>query len=391
MSYILYFQLKLYAAQLIHYPRIDNTYKAKAFTNLTNDISYGGVTFDADHPYLLFCFQFLFPLVVIILFMMYSHWWLIKKCQDSHNWAVDPDSWAITIAHAIISSTLIVYILALDIAALKFREDTPEYYNENYNVFLYRYPGTVLCWDILPVIVIIAVLIFIALAVKDLNNDAAMNICCHKVKLPRAKTVIFLLLKLTGVVPLLPLAAHAHYIIIAWITDPLYATGIGIDYAIFYVSLLVVLKLSCKRTKQFYDSWTKHKSDKSRICFGCFAILGVFAVWFVSLSFQVLVTIFFIYIPINHSIEDTPSTLLTIIQGIGAVFLGLIAWKVIVDPRSSGKLGSLSIISGALRKAIKKKGPTCKLHGDSEWDGFNEEEKLAEVLSHVIKISNAPN
>ena len=152
-----------------------------------------------------------------------------------------------------------------------------------------------------------------------------------------------------------------------------------------------MLKLSCKRTKQFYDSWAKHKSDKSRISFGCFAILGVFAVWFVSLSLQVLVTILFIYIPINHSIEDTPSTLLTIIQGIGAVFLGLIAWKVIVDPRSKGKLGSLSIISGALRKAIKKKSPTCKLHGDSEWDGFNEEENLTEVLSHVIKISDAPN
>ena len=223
MSYIFYSQLKLYAAQFTHYPRIDNTYKAKAFINLTNNISYGGVTFDADHPYLLFCFQFLFPLVVIILFMMYSHWWLIKKRhQDNQDdWAVDPDSWAITIAHAIISSTLIVYILALDIAALKFREYTPEYYNES--VVLFHYPGTVLFWDILAVVVI-AVLIFIALTMtaKNLNNDAAMNIiCCHKVKLPRAKTVIFLLLKLTGVVPLLSLTAHTHYIIIAWITDTL--------------------------------------------------------------------------------------------------------------------------------------------------------------------------
>ena len=168
MSYILYFQLKLYAAQLIHYPRIDNTYKAKAFTNLTNDISYGGVTFDADHPYLLFCFQFLFPLVVIILFMMYSHWWLIKKCQDNQDdWAVDPDSWAITIAHAIISSTLIVYILALDIAALKFREYAPEYYNESYNALLFHYPGTVLFWDILAVV--ITILIFIALTMTAKN------------------------------------------------------------------------------------------------------------------------------------------------------------------------------------------------------------------------------
>ena len=58
----------------------------------------------------------------------------------------------------------------------------------------------------------------------------------------------FLFLKLAGVVPLLVLASHAHYIIIAWITDPIYATGVGINYAIFYVIHLVALKQSCKRT-----------------------------------------------------------------------------------------------------------------------------------------------
>ena len=109
--------------------------------------------------------------------------------------------------------------------------------------------------------------------------------------------------------------------------------------------------------------------------------------WLISLSLQVLVTVFFVYIPIDHSIEDTPSTLVTIIQAIGAVFLGLIAWKVIVNP--SGK-GALSTISDALRKAIQKKNTKCKLHDDSEWDRFDDEEKLAEVLHHVIKMYDAP-
>ena len=70
------------------------------------------------------------------------------------------------------------------------------------------------------------------------------------------------------------------------------------------------------------------------------------------------------------------------------MFLGLIAWKVIVNP--SGK-GFLSIISGALRKAFKKKNHECELHSDSEWDGFDDEKKLTEVLHHVIKINDAPN
>ena len=69
------------------------------------------------------------------------------------------------------------------------------------------------------------------------------------------------------------------------------------------------------------------------------------AVWLVSLSLQVLVTAFFVYIPINNSIEDTPSKLLTIIQGIIVLILGLIA---------ALALGALAIISGALRKVIQK-------------------------------------
>ena len=332
------------------------------------------VTFDINYPNLLYCFQFLFPPLVIILVMMYSCCWLMRKFAQN-NWTEDPDSWAITIAHAIISSTFIVYVLGLDVAAVKFRCSSPEYHGQSYDEHLFHYPGTVLLWDILAVLITTA--LFIGLAVMCCCNDK----------------YAFLLLKLAGVVPLLILASHAHYIIIAWITDPLYATGVGINYAIFYIIHLVILKQSLKRTKQCYDSWTKLKESDSqkesctcrKVLYGCFVVLAVPAVWFVSLSLQVLITVFFVYIPINHSIEDTPSTLLTIIQGTGAVFLGLIAWKVIVDPR--GNDAPLSTISGALRKAIKKKNHKCELSNDQEWVGFNDEDKLAEVLHHVIKLN----
>ena len=104
------------------------------------------------------------------------------------------------------------------------------------------------------------------------------------------------MLKLAGVVPLLSLASHAHYIIIAWITDPLHATGIGINYAIFYVIHLVVLKQSCKRTRQCYDAFPEYL----KVYCIPIVVLPTVAVWFVSLSLQVLVTAFFVYIPINN-------------------------------------------------------------------------------------------
>ena len=69
------------------------------------------------------------------------------------------------------------------------------------------------------------------------------------------------------------------------------------------------------------DSLWRQLSTRWKVCFGCFAVLVVFAVWFVCLSLQVLVTAFFVYIPINHSIEDTPSTLLTSYTALMPCFL----------------------------------------------------------------------
>ena len=87
---------------------------------------------------------------------MYICWWPLNKFAEEHS--KDPDSWAITIAHAIISLTFILYVIALDIAALKFRDPTPAYHNANYSGLLYHYPGGVLFWDILALL-IIAILI----------------------------------------------------------------------------------------------------------------------------------------------------------------------------------------------------------------------------------------
>ena len=78
----------------------------------------------------------------------------------------------------------------------------------------------------------------------------------------------------------------------------------------------------------------KPNTQKKVSC--CFAVLLAIVTWLFSISLQILLTLFFVYIPINNSIEETPSTLFTIIQGVTVVFLGLIAWKVIVDPSGRG-------------------------------------------------------
>ena len=193
------------------------------------------------------------------------------------------------------------------------------YYKTQKNDLLFFYTVPLFLWDL------IALAIFIVLSVRMVRLRKYLE------SFELNDKDMFVLLATAGTVPeLLSLASHAHYIIIAWVLDPIYATGIGIYYAIFYVVYLVVLKQTFKAA---YEAFSLNV-----------ALGAMFAVYVVTVIFQVLVTVFVVYIPINNAIENTPTRLSTIIQGVATLFLGLIAYKIIIDPRET------STVKGAIQK-----------------------------------------
>ena len=111
----------------------------------------------------------------------------------------------------------------------------------------------------------------------------------------KVETATFLFLKLAGMVPLLVRASHAHYTIIAWITDSLYATGIGINYAIFYVIYLVEFKHTYIGIKEIKDSRLECRNKNvQKIVHCCIAVLLMVIAWLISVSLQVLLSVFFL-------------------------------------------------------------------------------------------------
>ena len=171
------------------------------------------------------------------------------------------------------------------------------------------------------------------------------------------KTALYLFLILFGIAPLLCLASHVHYIAIAWITDPVYSGAIGIYYGIVIFMQFFLLK-------QAYAN----NCRKQMVCQMC-------STWLAINGFQVLITVFFVYIPIKHSIENTPTFLYAFISGSGVLLLLLIAYKVIHDPR-----GTLSI-SGTIQNVFHKikDKDVCDM-GNKAWKKLDEEEKLAELM-----------
>ena len=287
---------------------------------------------------LLYVFQIIFPILTVTIILWYScclHW-SIKNEYDEYTKNVN--NWATLTAHAIICLFFILYVLALDIAVLSFRnhdKTTTAYYNTDHNDRLYFYTVPMLIWDVIATVTIILMLFRVLACCKETStNKTSSWVRCVKWFCKNEDKRTLQSLAAAGVVPgLLCLASHAHYIIIAWVSDPIYATSIGIYYAIFYVLHLVVLKQTYKGIDDHdRDSLPQ---DNPPVNFNYKAMGVAFLVGCLTVSYQVLITVFVVYIPINHSVEDTPNRLSTIIQGVGAVFLGLIAYRVIVDPKGN--------------------------------------------------------
>ena len=380
-------QLKLYAAKLKPNPEIDSTYQADGLNMETLDRElYTDVTFfDVRHPDLLYCFQMLFPPFTIVLLVVYgcSSYYSVKAYVEKHT--KYSTSWATATAHAVLSLAFTLFVVILDILALIFRKAAPDYYTESFHAPLFHYPGLTLFWDGIALTTIMTVMILAMIIWGCCQND---KLSCLKKKINKKK-IVFLLLLFAGVVPLLCFASHAHYIFIAAITDPFYATGIGIYYGIFYYVHLSLLKRTYEGVDQVQttDQSTtpqqgdKHTESEDVAPFNCKAMICVFVVLFVMVCYQILITTFYVFLPINHSVENVPSRIFLILQVASAILLSLLAYKIAFGLRETP---SLSAMSSAIRNfLLKKRDENSNLCNKRNWDCLDEDKKLTHLLHEL--------
>ena len=261
-------------------------------------------------------------------------------------------NFATTAAHAVLSLVFIVYVFLLDIVAVAVRNETPEYYSEMYNKLLFDYPGVLLLWDIIA----IGMFVISALIAAWHHDENTFPLLVEVRK-----------------VPLLCFASHAHYILIAWITDPFYATSVGIYYGVCYIIHFLLFKQTYKGV---YKSTTNNCCRK--------ALGAAVTVMFIALCYQVLITVFVAFLPINNAVENTPSRIFIAIQSAGALVLGFLAYQTIVGKQS------FSVIIGAIRNMIKMP-PKFYSGSETQWNMLGNEEKFAEVLQHVFKTNSVHN
>ena len=335
-------------------PRIDNTYVAVAVKlNTLHEMLDQDPFLDGNTPQLLYCFQFLFPPLVCLLAVLYICWSYKSIGKYAEKQSRHINGWATISAYAVMCWTFVAYVIALDIAAVAYRDHnvmpTSEFFTTTDDNLLYQYPLMLLAvWD---VIALLQILLFTILYYTIITVSKILN----WEDILREEKIYFLMI-LFGIGPLLCLASHTHYIAIAWITDPVYSGAIGIYYGILIFMWFYLLKQTY--TENFL-----------------LRVLQMIVAWLTIIAFQVLITFFFVYIPIKHSIENTPTFLYAFISGTGILLLLLIAYKVIHDPR-----GTLSI-SGTVQNILQKmENKNLKLRNVKDWDDLDEEEKFTELV-----------
>ena len=340
-------------------PRIDNTYVAVAAKLKTlNEELYHDPFLDGNIPQLLYCFQFLFPPLICLLALSYVglsyksiQKYVEKQSRHTKNWAA-------IFAYAVMCWTFVGYVIALDAAAVAYRGQhvMPEFFTDN---LLYQYPLMPLAvWDVVALLF----LLLFTIPVIGFLLSIKWEQC-------KEKTLYFLMI-LLGIAPLLCLASHAHYIAIAWITDPVYSGAIGIYYGILIFMWFFLLKQAYAK-----DCFWKTVAQMS-------------VAWLTIVVLQLLTSFFFVYIPVKHSIENTPTFLYAVISGSGVLLLLLIAYKVIHDPR-----GTLSI-SGTIQNILNKmEREKRRLNNVNDWHHLDEEEKVTELMYkhyNIQEISHVP-
>ena len=244
--------------------------------------------------------QIVFPIISsLLLFGFYVYYWCIIK-KDSVNYEdLEPRDWSTVAAYYLVSLYFTLFVLGLDGAAAHYQRIGTDFITDIDNF-------------------VVAPMVFDAFAVLFIVTLLAISRCCsNKWQL--------ICLGLAGFAPLLCIASHAHYIVIAWITAPSYAYGIGVFYAIMFFVYFFTFKLLYYIFARYGCGCCSTESDGK---FSYVALILPLTMGLILTGFFVMIACFVVFIPITESIEDASRQVSVIYQGVIFILTAFIAYLV---------------------------------------------------------------
>ena len=230
-------------------------------------------------------------------------------------------------------------------------------------------------------------LVMIVLVISCLEEAKGLitKVVSHKLR-PGYSFQVYKILLVTMLAPVLCLANHIHFILIAFASDPFHAGSIWIAYIIslgFYFFMFrqfyarfspAILGRDAKITPSKAEHCaadTSWKKDYYRTRFSTHTVIvGLFTIAPLIAVFQALVIVLYINLPVSKTWEDAPSTLYSIYQGTGILIVMLLTYNILLNPSPF-----------SLVKAVNKIGHEINIIEKlPNWDKFSNEEKFANIV-----------
>ena len=286
-----------------------------------------------------------------------------------------PQKQANVVSVVAVCTMLSFYITALDVASLIIEKnsDLPKYYDMQDDIFNYT-----------AVFASISIMVLIAGFVMPVVWWLCCSYCCKDTCKKDQKVIPYFVIPIYLIVSstLLSLTFHFQNILLAWVTNPLYASRIALFYGVIIFLDFVVFKYVYTIPLAF-ASLLNLGAKGTRVV----AFLGVICVilsGFILIGLQATIVVFLIYIPINNSLEESANGISVIYNSVFLLFGGIIAYNV-------GGLYFRRIFSieKAVQKAMKAMINTPfdgkDIEKAEEWKDYTEQKKLKEIIKALLQ------
>ena len=386
-------QLKVYVQEQSITAHVDDSYAASAINEDLFDMEvkdYGN-----DRDYLAVYFNIIYPVIILICMLgIIILLMALFVCVRKHRYSGESKRVrfqkltrrfrAGIINFAIISFIRLIFILAMDGAAVGYTHDSTE--NEtkeliNNRIYdkhlraLYFIPHIVSFCDIL---ISIAYVVIVIVAVRSHFRAKQSNDQDDK---QQRKDRIYYTLGLTIVCPILSFFIHLPFIAVADLNDAIYAGSIFSFYTVVTILEFIILEfilISCFRlpkpsqmleTKVINIPYCGQLFTKTLLT----ALVVVLCLSFLYLLVAITVC-FFYYLPIVQSLSRSSNQVIVIYQT-GLIFLGAgVMYRTVFRKTTP------------LIKVLKRKeiGDMVSKSETEEWEASTDEEKLVDFYSFMI-------
>ena len=172
--------------------------------------------------------QVLLPITSCVIFIVcFVYYWVKIAGSRQYQHLTDTD-WSTVAAYYGVSLYFTLYAFSLDCVAVNHRRVGAEFIRDN--EFIKNFVYAPFALDFVAVVIIAGLFLI-----------PYFGRCCHCTMSEYTKWQ-FVCLSLAGLAPFFCIISHAHFIVIAWITDPAYASGIGAFYGFLVVVYFLIFK-----------------------------------------------------------------------------------------------------------------------------------------------------